>query len=262
MKLKKVLLEIVVTAAVAALTASGTTYLALHFLPHPILEEARVEKIARDYLIMNPEILIEMGKALDARQAVEQQSHAANSQQKVISENAEAIFRSPASYVAGNPNGDVTVVEFFDYNCGFCRKALPDVIKLVDNDKNVRLVLKELPIFGKDSVAAAKLTLAAKEQGKYFEMHQRLLTDPGRANEQKALQIAKELGLDLAELQKDAQAPEIEGALVESKGLAHKLQGERLSTPYYLIGDRPLDGVSENFFDQLKATVEQVRRKG
>ena len=203
-----------------------------------------------------------MAKRLETRQAVEQQGRAANSQQKVILENAEAIFRSPVSYVAGNLNGDVSVVEFFDYNCGFCRKALPDVMKLVDNDKNIRLVLKELPIFGKDSEVAAKLTLAAKEQGKYFEMHQRLLSEPGRANEQKALQIAKELRLDLAELQKDAEAPEIEKALVETKELARKLQGARLSTPYYLIGDRPLDGVSDNFFDQLKATVEEVRRKG
>ena len=149
MKLKDFFFEIVFPAAVAALTASGTTYFALYFLPHPVLGEAHVEQIARDYFIINPEILLEMAKRLETRQAVEQQGRAANSQQKVILENAEAIFRSPVSYVAGNLNGDVSVVEFFDYNCGFCRKALPDVMKLCDNDKNIRLVLKELPIFGR-----------------------------------------------------------------------------------------------------------------
>src|SRR6185436_11403750 len=98
------------------------------------------------YLTKNPEILVEMTNELDKRQQKQQ----AEKQQKVISDNAEAIFRSPHSYTAGNPNGDVTVVEFFDYNCGFCRRALPEVVKLVQNDGKVRLVLKELPIFGED----------------------------------------------------------------------------------------------------------------
>ena len=107
-------------------------------------------------------------------------------QQKAISDNADAIFRSPLSHVAGNPNGDVSVVEFFDYNCGYCRLALPDVVKLVNDDGKVRLVLKELPIFGDDSVTAAKLALASNKQGKYFEMHQKLLSEPGRAGKEKA----------------------------------------------------------------------------
>ena len=99
-------------------------------------------------------------------------------QQKAISKNADAIFRSPVTPVAGNPNGDVSVVEFFDYNCPYCRRALPDVLKLINQDGKVRLVLKELPILSDDSVAAAKLALAANKQGKYFEMHQKLCPSP------------------------------------------------------------------------------------
>src|SRR5262249_56847249 len=115
--------------------------------------------------------------------------------------------RCDLSIVAGNPNGDVSVVEFFDYNCPFSRRALHDVVKLINDDGKVRLVLKELPILSDDSVAAAKLALASNKQCKYFEMHQELLSEPGKANKEKALRIAKDLGLDIDQLQKDAEDP-------------------------------------------------------
>src|SRR6185503_7666572 len=124
-----------------------------------------------------------MTKELDERQAAEQSVQ----QQKAISQNADAIFRSPLSHVAGNPNGDVNVVEFFDYNCPYCRHALPDVLKLLNEDGKVRLVLKELPILSDDSVAAARLALASNKQGKYFEMHQELMSPSGKADKEKAL---------------------------------------------------------------------------
>jgi len=181
-------------------------------------------------------------------------------QQKAISKNADAIFRSPVTPVAGNPNGDVSVVEFFDYNCPYCRRALPDVLKLINQDGKVRLVLKELPILSDDSVAAAKLALAANKQGKYFEMHQKLFSESGRANKDKALRIAKELGLDIAQLQKDAENPDIKKALNENKELAVKLDLE--GTPMFLIGDRVIGGAPDDLFDQLKTKVAEVRQNG
>lgn len=181
-------------------------------------------------------------------------------QQKAISKNADAIVRSPVTPVAGNPNGDVSVVEFFDYNCPYCRRALPDVLKLINQDGNVRLVLKELPILSDDSVAAAKLALAANKQGKYFEMHQKLFSEAGRANKDKALRIAKELGLDIAQLQRDAENPDIKKALNENKELAVKLDLE--GTPMFLIGDRVIGGAPDDLFDQLKAKVAEVRQNG
>jgi protein-disulfide isomerase len=250
---------------VPAHTPPGTSYLVLRYSPAGKLtgasgpvsaDQARVEGILRDYLTKNPEILVEMTTDLDKRQAAEQ----AAQQQKVISDNADAIFRSPVSHVAGNPNGDVSVVEFFDYNCPFCRHALHDVVKLIDDDGKVRLVLKELPILGDDSVAAAKLALASNKQGKYFEMHQKLLSEPGKADKAKALQIAKGLGLDVDQLQKDAEDPDVKKALDEAKDLANKLglQG----TPLFLIGDRTISGAPDDLFDQLKAKVAEVRQKG
>ena len=252
----------VVAAAVAALTAAGTSYLVLRYAPlglgtGPVsTDQARVERIMRDYLTKNPEILVEMTTQLDKRQAAEQTAQ----QQKAISDNADAIFRSPVSHVAGNPNGDVSVVEFFDYNCPYCRRALPDVVKLVNNDGKIRLVLKELPILSDDSAAAAKLALASNKQGKYFEMHQKLLSEPGKADKEKAVRVAKELGLDVDQLQKDAEDPDIKKALDESKDLAKKLNLQ--GTPLYLIGDRVVTGAPDDLFDQLKAKVAEVRQKG
>ncbi len=236
MNLKSGLLTALVAAVVAALVTGATLSILWRVAPGVVnapggLQEKQIVDVVRNYLTKNPEILVEMTTELDKRQAAEQ----AEKQQKVISDNADALFRSPLSFVAGNPDGNVSVVEFFDYNCGYCRRALPDVVKLVDNDNKVRLVLKELPIFGDDSEAAAKAALAAHKQGKYFEMHQKLFTEPGKADKEKALRIASELGLDVAQLEKDMADPEIQKSLDQAKELAQKLglQG----TPLYLIGD-------------------------
>jgi protein-disulfide isomerase len=258
MNLNKLLFSVAVAAAVAAVTAAGTSYLVLRYAPLGAGSsgQARVERTVRDYLTKNPEVLVEMTNELDKRQAAEQEAQ----QKKAISENADAIFRSPVSHVAGNPNGDVSLVEFFDYNCGYCRKAMPDVIKLVNDDGKIRLVLKELPIFGEDSEAAAKLALASNKQGKYFEMHQKLFSEPGKADNEKALRVAKELGLDVDQLQKDAEDPDIKKGLDQAKELAQKLNLQ--GTPLYLIGDRVLPGAPDDLFDELKAKVAEVRKTG
>jgi protein-disulfide isomerase len=251
-----------VAAVVAALVTAATLLVIWRVAPGVVdapsaaLNEKKITDIVHSYLTKNPEILVEMTNELDKRQAEEQ---AAN-QQKVISENADALFRSPHAYVAGNPNGDVSVVEFFDYNCGFCKRALPDVVKLAQNDNKVRLVLKELPIFGEESEGAAKVALASAKQGKYFEMYQKLFTEPGKADKDKALRIAGELGLDKGQLEKDMQDPEIQKSLDEAKELANKLglQG----TPLFLIGDRSIPGAPDDLYDQLTKNVAEVREKG
>jgi protein-disulfide isomerase len=259
---KSGLLTALVAAIVAALVTGATLSILWRVAPGMLaapgeaLQEKEIVDVVRNYLTKNPEILVEMTTELDKRQAAEQ----AEKQQKVISDNAEAIFRSPLAFVAGNPDGDVSVVEFFDYNCGYCRRALPDVVKLVDNDKKVRLVLKELPIFGEDSEAASKAALAAHKQGKYFEMHQKLFTEPGKADKEKALRIAGELGLDVAQLEKDMADPDIQKSLDQAKDLAQKLglQG----TPLYLIGDHVIPGAPDDLYDQLTKNVGEIREKG
>jgi len=260
MNFKTGLVTAVVAGVVAALVTAATIAIVWTLAPGVVnvssFDEKRIKKVVRDYLTKNPDILVEMTNELDKRQAAEQ----AEKQQKVIGDNAEAIFRSPLAHVAGNPNGDVSVVEFFDYNCGFCKRALPDVVKLAQNDNKVRLVLKELPIFGEESEGAAKVALASAKQGKYFEMYQKLFTEPGKADKDKALRIAGELGLDKAQLEKDIQDPEIQKSLDEAKELANKLglQG----TPLFLIGDRSIPGAPDDLYDQLTKNVAEVREKG
>src|SRR5690606_2919987 len=112
-------------------------------------------------------------------------------------------YRNPNSSVAGDPNGDITVVEFFDFNCGYCRRGLPEVQKLIASDAKVRVVFKELPILSKGSEEAAKVALAAKRQGKYWEFHQAMLSSKGQANEASSLKVAESLGLDMAKLKAD-----------------------------------------------------------
>ena len=262
MTLKTGLATAMVAAVVAALVTAVTLVVIWRVAPGVVdapsasLDEKKIVGVVHDYLTKNPEILVEMTTELDKRQQAEQ----ASQQEKVISDNADALFRSPLSYSAGNPNGDVTVVEFFDYNCGFCRRALPDLVKLIDSDDKVKVVFKELPIFGEESEAAAKAALAAGKQGKYFEMHQKLYAEPGKADKDKALRIAAELGLDVPKLEKDMADPSIQQALDETKDLAQKLglQG----TPLYLIGDRIVPGAPDDLYNQLAAKVAEVREKG
>jgi protein-disulfide isomerase len=262
MTLKTGLATALVAAIVAALVTAATHVVVwgaapgVGDAPAAALDEKTIVDVVRSYLTKNPEILVEMTTELEKRQQVEESAK----QQKIIGDNAQAIFRSPLSYTAGNPNGDVTVVEFFDYNCGFCRRALTDVVKLVDTDDKVRVVFKELPIFGEESEGAAKAALAAGKQGKYFEMHQKLDAAPGKADKEKALRVASELGLDVPQLEKDMEGPSVIKELEEVKELAQKLGVQ--GTPLYLIGDRVVPGAPDDLYDQLVARVAEIREKG
>ena len=181
-------------------------------------------------------------------------------QENAIAVHAEEIFRSPTSFVAGNPNGDVSVVAFFDYNCPYCREGAPDLKRLVSEDGKVRLVLKELPVLGPESEDVARIAQAAIAQGKYLELHERLFAERGRATKEKALRIASELGLDTAKLEADMDSPGVEDAIAANKRLADRLEVE--GVPFYLVGDRPLPGSGEDLYAVLTAGVADVRQHG
>jgi len=180
-------------------------------------------------------------------------------QDNAIARYAEEIFRSPHSFVAGNPDGDVSVVAFFDYNCPYCRHGAPALNQLIATDGKVRLVLKELPVLGPDSEAVARIAQAAIAQGKYFELYERLIAEPGRATKDKALRLASELGLDTAKLEQDAQSPAIEGALAANEKLSDILRVR--GVPFYLVGDRPVRA-NEDFYAQLVAAAAEIRQNG
>ncbi len=219
-------------------------------------QRKEIEGIIRSYLLNNPEIILEMQREFERRMEAAQQER----MKLALSQYRDEIFYSPTTPVAGNPKGDVTVVEFFDYNCGFCRRAISAMAKLVESDKNVRFLFKEFPIFGKDSEAAARIAVAAKKQGKYWEMHRALLEAPGRANEAKGLRIAKKLGLDIEQLKRDMNSEEVKKEIRDAQALADKL-GIR-GTPHFLIGDQVIPGAPENLYEQLVEKIAQVRKNG
>lgn len=214
-----------------------------------------IEAIIKDYLTNNPEILLEMQTALEAKMDKLQAERTA----VVIKSNASEIFHPAFSGVV-NPKGEVPVLEFFDYNCGYCRRALSDVTKLVDKERQVRLILKELPILSKGSEEASKVALAVKMQGKYWEFYRAMFESQGQANEATALRVAEKIGADMAKLKKDMASPEVRKEIEDTRALAQKLgiQG----TPHFMIGDRVIPGAPENLLERMTKLVSEVRQEG
>ena len=177
-----------------------------------------------------------------------------------MAKNAKEIYRGENSSVAGDPQGDVTVVEFFDYNCGYCKRGLPEVQRLIHDDKKVRFVFKELPILSKGSEEAARVALAAKRQGKYWEFHQALLGSKGQAHEATALKAAESLGLDMGKLKTDMASDEVKKELQGDLQLAKELGVN--GTPHFLVGDKSIPGAPDDLHDQLETLVNGYRKTG
>ncbi len=226
--------------------------------PSPFNEaqKAAIGAIVKEYFIKNPEAFIEIQTAVEANMEKLQ----AEKLKSALKDNAADIFRRANAPIAGNPNGDVTVVEFFDYNCGYCKKAYGDVAKLVEKDSKVRLVLKELPILSKGSEEASRVALAAKLQGKYWEAHRAMLNVRGELNEQTSLKAVEKLGLDMAKLKKDMDSAEVKGEIVFVRELAQKMgiQG----TPHFLVGDKVIPGAPSNLLEMISGHVAELRKTG
>ncbi|MBS0237948.1 MAG: DsbA family protein [Proteobacteria bacterium] len=235
-----------VRAEPVAPTAGGSTF--------TDEQKKALGEIIKDYLVKNPETMFEVQNALDEKTQKEQDAKL----KAFMTENAKSIYRSPGSAVAGNPDGDITVVEFFDFNCGYCKHGLPEVQKLIQADKNVRFVFKELPILSKGSEEAAKVALAAKRQGKYWEFHQALLGSKGQANEASALKVAESLGLDMHKIKADMASDDVKNELLAEMRLA-KTMGVN-GTPHFLVGDKSIPGAPDDLHEQLETLVTEFRK--
>src|SRR6266852_913556 len=186
-------------------------------------QRGEIERIVKEYLLSHPELMQEVMNELEKRQAVaETEKHRA-----AVKEYSAAIFSSPRQVNLGNPQGDVTVVEFFDYNCGYCKRAMTDMLDLMKNDGKLRFVLKEFPVLGEGSVQAAQVAAAVRMQDKtgkkYFEFHLKLLGGRGQADKARALAVAKEVGFDVARIEKDMGSDEVKAQIEESFKLAEAL---------------------------------------
>ncbi len=215
-----------------------------------------IEQIVKDYLLQNPQVLVEVQTALEQKMAKDE----AERTKSLVAENAKEIYRHPDAPVAGNPNGDITVVEFFDYNCGYCKRGFHNIRELIEKDKNVRVVFKELPILSKDSEDAAKIALAARAQGKYWELHQALIDGKGRATEASALEMAGKLGLDVEKLKADKDSEAVKGELARVEALARKMNIS--GTPHFLVGSEAIGGAPEDLLDQLTQKIATLRQTG
>ena len=214
-----------------------------------------VGEIAKEYLIKHPEavgeILVEVLKRRSAAAANSRTSTgsgarrpAAPDRDAAVANNAGPLFSSTHQVTLGNPEGDVTLVEFFDYSCGYCKRALPDIVSLLNTDPKLKVVLKAFPILGPGSAAAARVAVAVRMQDpggqRYLAFHERLLSENGPANEEKALAAARDEGLDMARLAQDMTSEEIGATLAESAKLASALGIK--GTPGYVIGNSVVFG--------------------
>jgi len=244
--------------ALAAVIAAGLV-LGAAIAPAAALDDAQrkeLEGVIKDYLLKNPEVIQEAIMELQKRQAAAE----ASQRQQALTELKPLVFDSPRGTVVGNPKGDVTLVEFFDYNCGYCKKALGDLVELVKSDTKLKVVLKEFPVLGPGSVEAARVAVAVRltAPDKYFAFHQKLLGDRGQANKAKALEAAGEVGIDKAALEKALANPEIDATLQESLQLADALGID--GTPSYVLGDSVIVGAVGH--DQIRSAIQSVRSCG
>lgn len=219
-------------------------------------EKAEIGQIVREYLLANPELMIEVQQALEAQQEAEAVARI----EQTLSESSEAIFDNPIDPVFGDVQGDVTVVEFFDYNCGFCRRGLADMEYILDNDKDVRFVLKEFPIFGPNSAAVHTVAMAFHSVApeKYYDYHVKMMQQEGQIDEGRALEIAEGEGVDMNALRASMSNPEIVNSFRDTDSLATALG--ITGTPSYVIGDEVVVGALGK--DVLIEKIDNLRKCG
>jgi protein-disulfide isomerase len=218
-------------------------------------QKSEIERIIREYLVSHPEVLQDAIAELEKRQTAADLEKT----KAAVASNAETLFNSSRQVVLGNPKGNVTMVEFFDYNCGYCKRAMSDMLDLLKNDPNLRIILKEFPVLGAGSVEAAKVAAAVRMQDKdgkkYLEFHQKLLGGRGQADKARALAVAKEVGLDMKRIEADMESDEAKASLEESLKL-----GETLGlngTPSYVVGSDVVVGAVG--LDALRTKVSAAR---
>jgi protein-disulfide isomerase len=215
------------------------------------MTEDQVRDLVLDTIRANPQIVVEALQILE----LEQQNAEAAAAQVALADQRALLENDPNAPVIGNPQGDVTVVEFFDYNCPYCRNAKLELDGLLSADSNVRVVLREWPVLGEGSVFAARAALASRVQGKYAEFHDALMMMQGRAEEQSVIRVAQSVGLDVDQLRRDMEAPAVTEHLKMSDGLGRALGFS--GTPSFVIGENLAPGMIR--VDQMQRLVSAAR---
>ena len=217
-------------------------------------QEEAIRRLVREYLIKNPEVLLEALQAGEDKM----KRDAEDKSKKALSEKRRELERDRDSPVLGNPNGDVTLVEFFDYRCGYCKQVAGTIQTLASEDKQLRIVMKEFPILGKDSVFASRAAMAAHRQGKYAPFHMALMNHKGNLTEEAVLKMAASVGLDVDRLRAEMGREEVDGHLRRNYELAQELQIR--GTPAFIIGDELIPGAVD--LRTLRRKIAELRKAG
>ena len=220
-------------------------------------QKGEIETIIKDYLLKNPEVLRDALIELERRGKIEE----ANTRAKAVSDLAPKLFSSKHQVVLGNPEGKIQLVEFFDYNCGYCRRAMTDLDQLIKKNPDLRVVLKEFPVLGPPSREAAIIASALHKQldgKKYWEFHTRLMNNRGRIGKAQAMAAALAVGADLKRLEKDIASPDVEAGLKEVLTIADALN--MTGTPSYVVGPDVVVGAVG--FEKLQERIDNIRKCG
>ena len=225
--------------------------------PFSAEQTTEIGKIVKDYLLQNPEVLRDAMTELDEREKTAE----ADTRRKALADIAGPLVNAPDGFVIGNPNGKVTLVEFFDYNCGYCKRALADLDHLMKENKDLKVVLRDFPILSPASVEAALVAVAAHDQfpgDKFWDYHRKLLGMHGLVGRDQALAVAKDMGADMDRLTKDAAKPQVRAAIQDSDDFAKSLN--LTGTPSYVVSDDVLVGAVG--FDEINQKLGNVRKCG
>lgn len=221
-----------------------------------INDTKRVEQIIRNYLLENPEVIAEAIVILQERA----QTEARDASIAALSKNRDLLENDPLSIVTGNPKGDVTLVEFYDYRCPYCRESHADIMRLLEEDKNLKVVFKQFPVKDRPgeipvSLISARIAMAAEEQGLFLPFHHAMLSSPPPLTERKIYEIAEQVGIDVEKAREDMKKSTVTQHLRETLILANEIGAT--GTPTFVIGDYLIPGMVN--FDILKQVIDITR---
>jgi len=216
------------------------------------MNEEEIEQIVENYILNNGDKIIQAVENFQQKQQQEEQQQA----QEILKQNEDYLYEEDHPAI-GPKNADATIVEFFDYNCGYCKKAFSDIQTIVQTDKTVRFIMMDLPILGPTSLTAAKWGYAAHKQGKYLEYHTALMEHRGQKTESELERIAKDVGLDVEQMKKDAESAETQAYISKSAGFARQLGIS--GTPGFIAGDEILRGYIG--LDGMKRKIEELKNQ-
>jgi protein-disulfide isomerase len=243
------LVLLALACGVAAAWCGGSAAAAEPNMP----QRQQIEAIIHDYLMQHPDVLIAALRLAEDKMNRDDEAKAS----QALAQHRREVFNDPATPIGGNPQGDVALVEFFDYRCPYCKQVEPSLESIVKQDPKLRLVYKEFPILGPVSVTAARAALAAQRQGKYGAFHAAMMAARGNITDDMVYQVAGSVGLDLAQLKRDMASPEIAQTIKANKKLADAL--DIRGTPAFVLGDKVVPGAVD--LDELKTMIADARKE-